>query len=107
MPGGYIGVNSGLVVSTSTESELASVIAHEVGHVVLRHIARGMTEQSQGRGVLLASLVGALLAALSGRGIWPMGLAFFGRPPAITNPEEVRLGKGGFVSVEPGVARVH
>src|SRR3546814_2536421 len=45
MPGGYIGVNSGLVVSTSTESELASVIAHEVGHVVLRHIARGMTEQ--------------------------------------------------------------
>src|SRR3546814_5001930 len=57
MPGGYIGVNSGLVVSTSTESELASVIAHEVGHVVLRHIARGMTEQSQGRGVLLASLV--------------------------------------------------
>src|SRR3546814_17351061 len=82
MPGGYIGVNSGLVVSTSTESELASVIAHEVGHVVLRHIACGMTEQSQGRGVLLASLVGALLAALSGSGDMAMGVASFGKAAA-------------------------
>src|SRR3546814_12719618 len=78
MPGGYIGVNSGLVVSTSTESELASVIAHEVGHVVLRHIARGMTEKSQGRGVFLASLVGRLLSSLSGSGELALGGDFFG-----------------------------
>lgn len=83
MPGGYIGVNSGLVVATTNESELASVIAHEVGHVIMRHIARGMTEQSQNRGVLVASLVGALLAALSGSGNLAMGMASFGQAAAV------------------------
>jgi predicted Zn-dependent protease len=83
MPGGYIGVNSGLVVATTNESELASVVAHEVGHVVLRHIARGMTQQAQNGGVLLATLVGALLAALSGSGNLAMGVAAFGQAAAI------------------------
>ncbi|MCM3296565.1 M48 family metalloprotease, partial [Staphylococcus capitis] len=40
MPGGFIGINSGLVVTTQTESELASVVGHEMGHVLQRHIAR-------------------------------------------------------------------
>lgn len=83
MPGGYIGVNSGLVVATTNESELASVVAHEVGHVVMRHIARGMTQQAQNGGVMLATLVGALLAALSGSGDLAMGVAAFGQAAAI------------------------
>lgn len=83
LPGGYIGVNSGLVVATDNESELASVIAHEVGHVVLRHVARGMAEQSQGRGMMLATLAAALLAALSGQGDLAMGVASFGQAAAV------------------------
>jgi len=83
MPGGYIGVNSGLVVSSSNESELASVLAHEIGHVVMRHIARGMTQKSQNGGVMLASMVAALLAALSGSGDLAMGMASFGQAAAI------------------------
>lgn len=39
-PGGYIGVNSGLILAAESESELASVIAHEIAHVTQRHLAR-------------------------------------------------------------------
>ena len=39
MPGGFIGVNTGLIATSQTESELASVIGHEMGHVLQRHFA--------------------------------------------------------------------
>jgi len=52
MPGGYIGVHTGLIAASQTESELASVLAHEVGHVTQRHIARRFGQQRQ------SSLVG-------------------------------------------------
>lgn len=83
LPGGYIGVNSGLLVSAQTESELASVVAHEIGHVVQRHIARGMTQRSQSGNVVIAALAAALLAALSGSGDLAMGVAAFGQAAAV------------------------
>ncbi|MFY3317777.1 M48 family metalloprotease [Achromobacter ruhlandii] len=84
MPGGFIGVNTGLIVSSGSESELAAVLAHEIGHVVQRHIARGMTQQNQNSMVMLASLAGALLAALAGGGgNLAMGVAAFGQAAAI------------------------
>lgn len=46
-PGGYIGINSGLFVATETESELAGVIAHEIGHVSQRHISRRFSEMEK------------------------------------------------------------
>lgn len=39
-PGGFIGMHSGLIMATESESELASVIAHEIGHLTQRHLAR-------------------------------------------------------------------
>ncbi|MEK9720465.1 MAG: M48 family metalloprotease, partial [Quisquiliibacterium sp.] len=45
LPGGFIGVHSGLITAAQTESELASVLAHEIGHVTQRHIARMLSEQ--------------------------------------------------------------
>ncbi len=83
LPGGYIGVNSGLVVAAHSESELAGVLAHEIGHVMQRHIARGISQQSQGRGIQVVSLLGALLAALAGQGDLAMGVAAFGQAAAI------------------------
>ncbi|ANN69440.1 M48 family metalloprotease [Bordetella bronchialis] len=84
MPGGYIGVNSGLVVATKSESELAAVLAHEIGHVVQRHIARGMTQSNQTGAIMLASVAGALLAALAGGGgNLAAGVAAFGQAAAI------------------------
>lgn len=84
MPGGFIGVNSGLIVSSASESELAGVMAHEIGHVGQRHIARGMTQQNQNSMVMMASLAAALLAALAGGGgNLAMGVAAFGQAAAI------------------------
>ena len=40
LPGGYIGVNTGLILLTQTESELAAVLAHEISHVTQHHMAR-------------------------------------------------------------------
>ena len=63
LPGGYIGVNSGLITTTDNESELASVMAHEMAHVTQRHIARQMVE-SRGDGI--ATMATAIVAAVIG-----------------------------------------
>lgn len=39
-PGGYIGIHTGLILATESESELASVVAHEVAHITQRHLQR-------------------------------------------------------------------
>ena len=39
LPGGYIGINSGLIRLTQNEHQLAGVVAHEIAHVRLRHAA--------------------------------------------------------------------
>lgn len=83
LPGGYIGVNSGLVVAARSESELASVVAHEIAHVLQRHIARGMTQRAQSSHAMIAALAGALLAALSGSPDLAMGVAAFGQAAAV------------------------
>lgn len=84
LPGGFIGVNSGLVVASDNESELAGVLAHEIGHVAQRHIARGMTQQNQSGSIALASLAAALIAALAGGGgNLAMGVAAFGQAAAL------------------------
>ncbi|WP_028217838.1 M48 family metalloprotease [Paraburkholderia oxyphila] len=63
LPGGFIGVDTGLIVATQTESELASVLGHEMGHVLQRHIAR-MLSQSERSGY--AALAGMLFGILAG-----------------------------------------
>lgn len=64
LPGGFIGVHTGLLLASQTESELASVLAHEIGHVSQRHIARMVGNQKQDA---LLPLAGLLLAALAAR----------------------------------------
>lgn len=63
MPGGYIGVHSGLVLAARRESELASVLAHEMVHVSQRHLARRVlaAKQTSVRTVALI-LAGILLS---------------------------------------------
>lgn len=59
-PGGYIGVNAGLLLLTESESELASVIAHEVAHVTQRHLYRSF----EAVGKLSLPTAAATLAAI-------------------------------------------
>ncbi len=64
LPGGYIGVNAGLVLAAQSESALASVLAHELAHLSQRHIERRFARQS---GANFASLAGIIAGALVAR----------------------------------------
>jgi len=64
-PGGYIYIFRGLITLAENESELASVIAHEIGHANNRHISQ-MIEKSQK--LNMAALAGVIAGALLGGG---------------------------------------
>lgn len=61
MPGGFIGVHSGLILASENESELAAVIAHEIAHVTQHHIARGVERASQMNLPMTAAVIAAIL----------------------------------------------
>lgn len=65
LPGGFIGVHTGLILAARSESELAGVLAHEISHVTQSHLARMFATQSQAQLATLLSLAVALLAARS------------------------------------------
>lgn len=63
MPGGYLGVNLGLLAVTERPEEVASVLAHELSHVSQRHIARLISrEEKMAPWVMGAMVLGALAA---------------------------------------------
>ena len=62
-PGGFIGVHTGLITATQTESELASVMAHEIAHVSQRHIARSYMRQKQAQPLQMLALLFAVAVA--------------------------------------------
>ncbi len=69
LPGGYLGVNLGLIAVVGSHDELASVLAHELSHVSQRHIARGMSEQSRSTPLLIGAMIlGALAASKNPQG---------------------------------------
>ncbi|WP_394248046.1 M48 family metalloprotease [Vibrio profundi] len=63
--GGYVALHSGLFLHAQTESELASVVAHEIAHVTQRHLARSMEDQARRSPATMAALVGGLLLAIA------------------------------------------
>jgi predicted Zn-dependent protease len=61
-PGGYIAVNSGLIVITRSESELAGVISHEIGHITQSHLERAFEASKKDAPLLALVLLGAIAA---------------------------------------------
>ena len=66
LPGGYIGVHTGLLEATRNEDELAGVLAHEVAHVTQRHIARAIHANSRQSILTTAMMLGAIIVAAAG-----------------------------------------
>ncbi|UTA46814.1 M48 family metalloprotease [Simiduia sp. 21SJ11W-1] len=68
VPGGVVGVHTGLFTTANTENQMASVLAHELGHLSQRHFARGVEAQKNASipttAAMLASLV--LMATAGG-----------------------------------------
>lgn len=61
LPAGYIGVHSGLFLDADNESQLASVLAHEISHVTQRHLARMIDESGNSIAINIATLLAAIL----------------------------------------------
>lgn len=66
LPGGYVGINTGLILLAQNESELAAVLAHEISHVTQRHMARMLAAQQNSMLMSLAGLALAILASRAG-----------------------------------------
>ena len=65
LPGGFVGINTGLILLCQSESELASVLAHEISHVTQHHIARSVAKQKDAMLATLAALAAAVVASRS------------------------------------------
>jgi predicted Zn-dependent protease len=63
LPGGYVGVNLGMIAMTSTRDELASVLAHEMSHITQRHIARSIGNSKRQTLLSLAAMLAGLVVA--------------------------------------------
>ena len=63
LPGGYFGVNLGLIATVDSVDELAAVLAHELSHVTQRHISRLMTQQSRQTPWMIAAMLLGILAS--------------------------------------------
>ena len=63
-PGGMIGINSGVILNSANESELAAVMAHEIAHVTQRHLARMIEQHKQYSVPNAVAMVGAILLAV-------------------------------------------
>jgi predicted Zn-dependent protease len=69
LPGGYIGIHSGLIMATANESELAGVMGHEIAHVTQRHISRAIFANQRASILTMAAMLGAILVgAVAGGG---------------------------------------
>jgi predicted Zn-dependent protease len=76
MPGGFIGIHTGLLLAGQSESEVAGVVGHEIAHVTQRHIARMISQQGQNQLMSLAAMAVALLAARSNSQVAEAAVAF-------------------------------
>ncbi len=84
LPGGYIGIHTGLLSLAENESELGSVLGHEIGHVTQKHIARGMGFGKESSTLILAAMLLAALAVKNNPNA-AQGLAVGGQALAIQN----------------------
>ncbi|MBB6183750.1 beta-barrel assembly-enhancing protease [Oleiagrimonas soli] len=74
-PGGYIGVNAGLITIAQNESELAGVMAHEIGHISQHHLERAFEASKKDAPLMALVLLGAIAAGTTGHNSGDAGMA--------------------------------
>ncbi len=83
-PGGYVGINAGLIIATQSEDELAAVMAHEISHIEQHHLQRAFDDARKMGPLYALVMLGALAAAAgSGNANAPMAIAALGQGAAM------------------------
>ncbi|MFZ5578278.1 MAG: M48 family metalloprotease [Pseudomonadota bacterium] len=85
LPGGWIGVHTGLVIDAQSHDQVAAVFAHEMSHITQRHIAQRLAQAGKDRLLSIGSLLLAIAAASAGQDQAAQGLAMGGQAAAIDN----------------------
>jgi predicted Zn-dependent protease len=67
-PAGHIFIHSGLIEAMDGEDELAGILAHEISHVVCRHISDSIERSKKLQVASIAGMLAAALAAVGGAG---------------------------------------
>ena len=67
-PGDFVFINSGLILFTKTESELAAVMAHETAHETQNHLARKLLNAQHANMESLAAMLATILLGAVGGG---------------------------------------
>ena len=65
IPGGYIGLNSGLIEAMNVEDQLAAVVGHEIAHITQRHHARSVASSGRSRLTTAAAILAAIIIGQS------------------------------------------
>lgn len=68
VPGGHVFINSGLFGAMESEDELAGILAHEIAHVLCRHISQRIARSSKVGMATLAGMVAGILLGINGSG---------------------------------------
>ena len=65
LPGGYVFINDGLIAHTTSDDELAAVLAHEIGHIAARHAVKRFETGLGAQALQLASLAAGRQAGVT------------------------------------------
>ncbi len=85
LPGGYMGVNLGLIAASGSRDEMASVLGHELSHITQRHIARSMVaNKHQSMVTMAAMLIGLIMSTKSRNSDVPMAVITGGQAAMAT-----------------------
>ncbi len=68
VPGGVVGVHTGLFLQAESEHQLASVLSHELAHLSQRHFARGVERQRNTSTPTMAAMLASLIIAATAGG---------------------------------------
>lgn len=82
VPGGVVGVHSGLMAKAETQAQFSSVLTHELAHLSQRHFARGIEAQQKSAAASMAGLLGGLVLIAAGAGDAGLGAIMGGQAAA-------------------------
>jgi beta-barrel assembly-enhancing protease len=68
VPGGVVGVHTGLFLFADNEDQLSSVLAHELAHLSQRHFARGVEQRQKASIPTMAAMLASLVLAATAGG---------------------------------------
>lgn len=97
IPGGYVGVNSGLIAVMQQEEQLASVVAHEVAHVTQRHHARAFATSNRAN---LSTAAAVLAAIIIGQASPQAGQAALAAGLAASQQSAINFTRGNEVEAD-------